>query len=122
MQQGTAVVGSGTPAPTPPPAADGLFIQGTVRDADTGRGIPGALYVVLAPGVTADGWDGSDAQVYTSAGTGVDGYFELPLPLKRNERYSVIVWAEGYLPATGEDLLVGNEPSPLEVEVTLQRE
>jgi hypothetical protein len=42
--------------------------------------------------------------------------------LKRNERYSVIVWAEGYLPATGDNLVVSDEPSPLEVEVTLQRE
>ena len=122
VQQGTAVIGAGTPSPTPSPSAAGLFIRGTVRDADTGRGISGALYAVLNPGVTVDGWDGSEAQIYTNADTDVDGYFELPLPLERDQRYSVIVWAEGYQPATGEDLLVDDEPSPLEVEITLQRE
>ena len=122
VQQGTAVVGTGAPPPTPPPAADGLFIQGYVRDADTGRGIPGATYVVIEPGVTADGWDGSAAQIYASAATGGDGYFELLRPLRRNERYSIIVWAAGYLPATGDNLLVSDEPSPLQVEVRLQRD
>jgi hypothetical protein len=102
--------------------AEGLLIQGYVRDADTGRGIAGAAYVVLNPGITVDGWDGGEAQVHTAAETDADGYFELPQPLERGQRYSVIVWAQGYLAATGDNLLVGDEPSPLEVEVTLQRE
>jgi len=102
--------------------AEGLLIQGYVRDADTGRGIAGAAYVVLNPGVTVASWDGSEAQAHTAAETDADGYFELPQPLERGQRYSVIVWAQGYLPTTGDNLLVGDEPSPLEVEVTLQRE
>lgn len=121
-QTATATIGTGTPPPTPTPSAKGLFIQGYVRDADTGRGIPGALYVVLNPGVTVDGWDGSDAQIYTFAEADTNGYFELQRPLGRNEYYSIIVWAEGYLSASGDDLLVSEEPSPLEVEITLQRE
>ncbi len=121
-QTATATVGTGTPPPTPTPPAKGLFIQGYVRDADTGQGIPGAAYIVLNPGVTVEGWDSSDEQVYTRAQTGADGYFELPDPLERNEVYSIIVWAKGYLPTSGDALLVSDEPSPLEVEITLQRE
>jgi len=121
-QTATTTVGTGTPPPPPPPPPKGLFIQGSILDADTSRGIPGAAYVVLNPGVTVDGWDGSDAQVYTWAQADADGYFELPRPLERNQRYSIIVWAEGYLPTGGDDLLVGDEPSPLEVEISLQRE
>jgi hypothetical protein len=34
----------------------------------------------------------------------------------------VIVGAEGYLPVGGDDIPVGDDPSPLQVEVTLQRE
>ncbi|MGC9356658.1 MAG: trypsin-like peptidase domain-containing protein [Anaerolineae bacterium] len=123
VQEGTAVVGTGTPPPTPePPPADGLYIQGYVLDADTGRGIAGALYVVLEPGITVNAWDGSEDEIYTTAETDTNGYFELPLPLVRGERYSLIVWAEGYQPAGGDNLLVGDDPSPLEVEVNLQRE
>jgi serine protease Do len=124
VQQGTATTGTGggEPPPPPPPPSQGLFIQGYILDADTGRGIPGALYVVLNPGVTVDGWDGSKAQIHTSAESDANGYFELPLPLERNERYSVIVGAEGYLPVGGDDIPVGDDSSPLQVEVTLQRE
>jgi len=124
VQQGTAAIGTGTGVPPspPPPPPQGLFIQGVILDADTGRGIPGAGYVVLNPGITVDSWDGSDEQIYTMAEADAKGYFELPSPLERNEYYSLIVWAEGYLPASGDNLLVGDEPSPLEVEVTLQRE
>jgi serine protease Do len=122
VQQGTAVIGTGTPPPTPTPPAGGLYIQGYVLDADTGQGISGALYVVLEPGIAVDGWDGSEDQIYTSAETDTNGYFELPLPLERNESYSIIVWAEGYQAVTGDNLLVGDEPSPLEVEVALQQQ
>ena len=121
VQQGTAVIGTGTPPPPPPPPAEGLFIQGYVLDADTGQGIPGALYVVLVPGVTVDGWDGNKEHIYTGAESDANGYFELPDPLERNEHYSIIIWAEGYLPVTGDNILVSDESSPLEVEVTLQK-
>ena len=121
VQQGTAVIGTGTPPPPPPPPAEGLFIQGYVLDADTGQGIPGALYVVLVPGITVDGWDGSEEHIYTGAEADANGYFELPDPLERNEHYSIIIWAENYLPVTGDNILVSDESSPLEVEVTLQK-
>ena len=122
VQQSTAAIGTGAPPPTPAPPAEGLYIQGYILDADTGSGIPGALYVVLIPGVTVDGWDGSEEQIYTSAETGANGYFELPLPLERGQSYSIIIWAEGYQPVTGDNLLVGDEPSPLEVEIELQQQ
>ena len=101
---------------------EGLFIYGTILDADTGRGIPGAIYLVLNPGITVDEWDGADSDVYTWAEAGTGGYFELPDPLERGQSYSLIVWAEGYLPVTGDNILVSDEPSPLEVEITLQHE
>ena len=122
VQQASAVVGTGTPPPTPTPVPEGLYIEGYILDADTGRGIPGAFYVVLRPGVSVDAWDGSEADIYTAAETGANGYFELPLPLERGQSYSVIVWAEGYQPAVGDGLLIGDEPSPLEVEIALQKE
>lgn len=122
VQQGTAVIGTGTPPPTPAPPTEGLYIQGYVLDADTGRGIPGAFYLVLNPGITVEGWDGSDEQIYTAAETDANGYFELPLPLERGQSYSLMVWAEGYRATGGNNIPIGDEPSPLDVQIELQRE
>ena len=41
---------------------------------------------------------------------------------EQTQRYRVLVRAEGYLPATGESPLVGDEPLPLEVGIMPQRE
>jgi S1-C subfamily serine protease len=124
VQSGSAAIGTGGGKPiepTPPPT-EGLYVVGTIRDADTGRGISGAVYVVLNPGIRVDEWDGSEEDIYTWAETDSNGYFELPLPLERNQSYSMIAWAEGYTPVAGNDILVSDEPSPYEIEIALQRE
>jgi S1-C subfamily serine protease len=122
VQTATTSVG-GTAPPTPEPVStEGLQIVGYVLDADTGRGIPGALYVVLQPGVDVDSWDGEEDGILTGAETDANGYFELPDRLPRDTSYDIIVWAEGYRPVVGDDILVSDEPSPFEVEVALQRE
>ncbi|HOT91821.1 MAG TPA: trypsin-like peptidase domain-containing protein [Anaerolineae bacterium] len=113
------VGGAATPAATP---GEGLLIRGYVINASTKRGIEGALYVVLMPGITVEDWNGEEDQVYTYAQTDANGYFELPYALERNRAYSIIVWAEGYRPVTGDDIWIGDEPSPYDVEVALQRE
>lgn len=122
VQEATATIGGGAPPPTPVGKDGGLQLRGRVIDADTGRGIRGALYIVLNPGVTVAEWDGNDADIYTSAETDLKGYFELPDALARNQSYSVIVWKDGYRPVTGDDILISDEASPYEVEVTLQEE
>ncbi len=113
------VGGAASPSTTP---GEGLLIRGYVINANTKRGIEGALYIVLVPGVTVGDWDGEEDQVYTFAQTDINGYFELPYALERNQSYGVLVWAEGYRPVIGEDVLIGDEESPYEVEVALQRE
>lgn len=122
VQQATATVGGSAPPATPVAPGKSLLIRGYVVDANTQRGINGALYIVLNPGVTVDGWDGNDDGIYTFAQTGVKGYFELPTALPRNKTYSIIVWAEGYLPVTGDNIQIMNEASPYEVKVALQKE
>ena len=122
VQTANATVGSGTPLPTPAPPPEGLYVVGYVYDADTGAGIPGAMFIVLQPGVTIESWDFSDEQVYTSAETDVNGYFELPLPLERGQSYSMLVLAEGYIPDGGNGIPIGDEPSPHNIEIELQRE
>ncbi len=123
VQSATTTIGGGEVPPTPVPTpGEGLQIQGYILDADTERGIEGALYVVLAPGVTVDDWEGDEEDIYTAGVTDEDGYFELGGLLERGESYSIIVWAEGYEPVTGDNIEIGDEESPLEVEILLQKE
>ncbi|TET54658.1 MAG: carboxypeptidase regulatory-like domain-containing protein [Anaerolineales bacterium] len=118
----TTTVGTGVSPPDPTPVPDGLYIQGFVLDADTGVGIAGALYIAFVPGVTLDTWNGSEEQIYAAAETDATGYFELGLPLERGQSYSILVLAEGYRLAQADDVLIGDDPSPVEVEITLQKE
>jgi len=122
LQTATATIGGGEAPPDRPKDSGGLMIQGYVRNADTGRGISGALYVVLNPGVSVSDWEGDEEDIYTAAQTDRKGYFELPDALERGESYSIIVWADGYTPVIGDDIEVGDEESPLEVEIELQKE
>jgi serine protease Do len=122
VRTATATIGTGAGAPTPTPKPGGLYVQGFIVDADTGQGIAGALYVVLVPGVDSDSWDGSQAQIYAAAEADATGYFELPLPMARGQSYSTLALADGYRPAAATEVSVGNEPSPLEVEIVLQKE
>ena len=127
VQSASATIGGGTiggeAPPTPvPPAGKGLQIQGYILDADTQRGIEGAVYVVLVPGMTVDDWEGGEEDIYTGGVADANGYFELSGLLERGKAYSIIVWAEGYAPVTGDGIKIGNEASPLEVEILLQKE
>ncbi len=122
LQAATATIGGSETPPVRPKGTDGLVIQGYVRDADTGRGISGALYVVLKPDVSVSKWEGDEDDIYTAAQTDDDGYFELPDALERGESYSIIVWADGYTPVIGDDVEIGDEESPFAVEIELQQE
>jgi hypothetical protein len=104
------------PTPTPQPPRNGVQIYGRITDAETGRGIAGAYFVVLQPGITEAGFEGEESQIYTIAETNHKGNDELPLPLARDETYSIIVVAEGYQPIAEDDVYVDEDTeSPLEV-------
>jgi len=126
-QYGECTVGGKAPKPTPTPKwptkEEGVEIYGRIVDADTGRGIAGAYFAVLQPGITVAEFEGDESQVYTIAETDRKGYYELPLPLARDETYSIIVVAEGYRPIAEDDIYVSEDTeSPLEVNVELSKE
>jgi S1-C subfamily serine protease len=123
VAEGEAVIGAGSqPLPTPTPTLDGVTVSGRILDIDTGRGIAGAIFLVLQPDVTLDTFEWIDDQVYTSAEADRQGYYELPLPLERDECYSMIVGAEDYWTVAEDDVCVSpDEESLLELDVTLER-
>ncbi|MGC8874732.1 MAG: carboxypeptidase-like regulatory domain-containing protein, partial [Chloroflexia bacterium] len=125
VQRSSCIVGRGAaPTPTPAPGA-GLEVYGRITDADTGRGIQGAAFIVLMPGITVDAFGWTDEEVYTWAESDRNGAYELPKPLVRGETYSIIVAAKGYRPIAEDGVRISTDaravPSPFELNVTLQR-
>jgi hypothetical protein len=124
VQSGTVVVGAGggaAPAPTPTPtaSADSIQVQGVISDANTGRPIPGAFFLVLQPGIKIADFQWIDAEVYTMAEADRQGAFSLPLPLIRGQCYGLIVGAEGYQPVTQDDTCIGQDDDA-ETSLTIQ--
>jgi serine protease Do len=102
LSQGEVVVGGGESnggvAPHPG-KSDGIQISGQIVDNDTNRGIKGALFVVLNPGVTFKQFKAKnypDSMIFTSAQADSHGNFSLPDLLQRGESYEVLVAADGY--------------------------
>jgi hypothetical protein len=102
----TAPQTSGTPQQNPTPSAppsnpttQGVVLQGTVVDADTQRGIPDALFVVLNPGTTFQNFKDSgfdNSLIAANATTDQDGAYTTAPPLPRGHDFTVIIVADGY--------------------------
>ena len=106
------------------PTDEGVWIQGRIVDAATGRGIKGALFAALVPGTTVDDFDAnpSEGLFYAVGQADGEGYFQLDWPLERGERYSIIIGARGYKRIAEDDLLVEEDTeSPLELNIELQK-
>ncbi len=129
VQSGFFEIVGKTPSPrptiTPVPPKAGVVIYGRITDADTGRGIQGALFIVLQPGVSVQDFivsGGDESLVYTWTETDRKGDYQLPNPLVRGESYSIIITADGYRPLTWEDGEVPEDmESPYEWNITLER-
>lgn len=121
LQEGTCLIGKGEnpPPPPPPPPGDEVTIYGSVVDADTQKGIRGAVFIVLKPGITLDEFQFNEDEVEAYAETDRRGEFELP-PLPADGVYSMLVLAEGYWPAGGDDIAVADLPLPVMIALEAQ--
>jgi S1-C subfamily serine protease len=121
LQEGSCLVGEGDnpPPPPPPPPGDDITIYGSVLDVDTQKGIRGALVIVLKPGITLDEFQFTEDEVEAYAETDRNGEFELD-PLPADGVYSIVVLAEGYWPAGGDDIPVQDLPLPVVIELEAQ--
>jgi hypothetical protein len=116
-------VGAGAaPPPTPSPQPqDGVQVQGTITDLDTGRAIEGAAYLVLNPGITLQTFQWTDAELYDSAEADRNGFFRGSRMLERGQCYTMIFGAQGYW-AYGEDDVCVTDQTPDLVDLTVQLE
>jgi len=102
-----------------------VLMVGVIVDADTGRGIPNALMVILKEGVTIEQFtdSGNDKSlVYDAAQSGSDGAFKMNLPLARGASYAVFAVAKGYKPVADQVEISESVPNPWQVRVSLQKE
>jgi len=124
VQSGTAQIGKGSapPSPTPVPSAQGVQIYGYITDADTGRGIPGAAFLVLNPGIKASEFQWTAEELWAMGKADNNGYYELSAPLVRGETYTFIVAAKGYKSYAEDGVAVPNDiESPFQLNAELQR-
>jgi hypothetical protein len=124
LQSATTSVGAGTlPRPDDPDRPeDGVQIQGTITDLDSGRPIPGAVFLVLKPGITLNTFQWTDAEILASGEADRQGFFKLNWPLERGQCYTMIVGADGYWLSAEDDICIPQDtPSVLDVPVRLQK-
>ncbi len=118
-------MGEGPAGPDEPdgPVSDGVQIVGTIVDANTGKPISGAVFVVLQSGVTWDDFTGSEDEVLEAVKTDRRGRFEMTEFLERGKVYSVGWGAKGYKEVTQDNLEVTDDtPEVVEAKLKLQKQ
>lgn len=104
-----------------------VYLDGAIKDADTGRGIYGAQVFVIREGLSATQAAADDnvtaSEVAAVGTTDGNGTFRTDKPVKRGVVYSVIIIASGYRPIIADNGL--NIPSsasnPFPVNATMRR-
>ncbi len=106
------------PSAPQPSSADQVYIQGHIKNADTGRGIEGAQFFVIKPGLSASDAAADDkvttAEVLTYGVSDANGLFQTKEPIPRGRTYSVIVIGKGFRPIVADDGMnvPANAPNP----------
>jgi hypothetical protein len=109
LSQGEVTVGGGGGIQRPN-KDDGVQVGGQIVDNDTNRGINGALFVVLNPGVTYAQWESKnfpDSMIFSFTEADSRGEFSLPDLLQRGVGYTIFVGAKGYTGQFFEDTSFG---------------
>jgi serine protease Do len=124
LQSGEITVGEGrqTGPTKDQDEPEGVILDGYIKDASTGRGIQGALFIVLLPDVLLRDFEWDESQVFTMAESDRDGYFELEDPLDPDGEYSMVIAAQGYEPIGGDGILVEEMVEELPLEILLESE
>ena len=90
-----------TPSPSPgkaDPAGNMVAVSGTILDADTGKALPGAVFIVLQPATGVEAWldNQDDKQVVSFGEADPEGWFETSPAFAAGGSHGVVVWLEGY--------------------------
>ncbi len=116
-------IGSGTRPVTGQGTSGGaVTVTGTVTDALTGEGIPGAMIIVLNVKLTSAQFTWNEADILSQAIADQRGHFALSKPLPSGAYYTVYVFAEGYTTMV-EDFftILSKQTSPVDISIMLNR-
>lgn len=108
--------------------AEGVQMRGRIIDAETGEGIPGAMFIVLEAEFSIEDWVWEENQVLGRAQADRNGNFQIPLLLPRGTLespilYSILVRADNYFPVSQDGVAVTDATaSPLEINVAMNRD
>jgi Zn-dependent metalloprotease len=119
---------AGTPPAAPRPnQAGAVYIQGTISDANTGRGVSGAQVFIINPGLSATraASDGNitEDEVLTYGVSDQRGQYQTQQAIPIGQTYSVIVVGNGYRPVIADNgmQVPGDATNPFVVDATLRR-
>lgn len=113
------------PSPTPEPSGPGpsagtALVTGSLVSLDTGDPISRGQVVVLNPGFSVIDWKrgrvGEEA-IYSFVVSDGRGFFQIPDPVVRGERYSVWIQAAGYEELFKDDMVLATENDPAVVDL-----
>ena len=116
--------GNGGPGPNPTPEpGSGVKITGQILDADTGKPIPNAIFMVLKEGVTWDSFENNEDQVLGAVQADRRGQFEMTELVERGKSYSLGWGAKGYQDVQEDDVLIKSDwPDEVQVKLKLQKQ
>jgi S1-C subfamily serine protease len=115
-------IGQNTTEPTTT-ITNGVKFTGKIVDADTGKPIANAVFVVLKQGVNWDAYDNSDDQILDAVQTDRNGQFEMTELVERGQNYSVGWGAKGYQPMKQDDVEIKADwPDTVQVTLKLQKQ
>lgn len=116
-------IGSGTrPVSGEQQTSEAIEITGTVIDALTGQGIPGALIAVLDVKLESPQFTYNEAQIYSQALSDQKGHFELSKALPRGNYYTVFVFADGYITIVEDNFtILRSQTSPVDIKIEMGR-
>jgi S1-C subfamily serine protease len=102
---------------------DGVKFAGKIVDADTGKPIANAIFVVLKQGINWDAYDNSDEQILEAVQTDRKGQFEMSEMVERGQTYSVGWAAKGYQTMKEDDVEIKTDwPDTVQVTLKLQKQ
>lgn len=102
--------------------SEGVAFRGRLIDAETKEGVRGAAVIILKPDFDVRDFTWQSIEVFDLTFTDSEGHFLLPKRLTRDEFYSVIVIAKGYLPLSTDGLEVKATDTVIEVSWELSRD
>jgi S1-C subfamily serine protease len=106
----------------------GAQLRGTIIDAETGEGIPGASFILISDQFSVQDFTWTEEQIYASSISDQNGQFEIDRLLQfstdaRSVPYSAIIVAQGYVPLSADGLVVrAGEQNPIDITIEMLKD